>query len=229
MRVGLIMALVTALSANAAAPSFAAPTTNPSAKPTTAPAWAEPPASTPREALRSLNIAQRDGDAKAICSLFLTEDELGARLISAMADYAAALVALHRAAEKAYGLDGANVVTGDINAQSSDALAAIEKAEIMVTGDKASVKYAGAKDDPVHLIKAGNRWKLPLADLLANVDKDSEQQRLTELRHQAQLASEMANELSSGKYKEGPSRASAVWRSRLLDPATSRPTTREGK
>lgn len=226
MRVGQIMVLVSALSASAAGQSHvAAPTTMPGAKPATAPVWTEPPASTPREALRSLNIAQRDGDAAAICSLFLTEDEQGARLIAAMADYAAALVALHKAAEKAYGLDGANLVTGDINAQSGDALLAVEKAEIVEKGDKATVKYAGAKDDPVHLVKVGGRWKLPLAELLGNVDKATERQRLTELRHQAHLANEMATELNNGKYKEGPSRAAAVWRSRLLDPMT-RPTTK---
>ena len=221
MRVGLIIALtalVTALWAMAA-DNAAAPSTAP----------AELPAGTPKEALRSLNLAQRDGDAAAVRSFFLTVDEEGEKLVSAMADYTAALVALHKAAEKAYGPEGANLVTGDINAQSIEALAAIEKADVVYKGDKsdkADVTYAGAKDAPVQLVKVAGRWKLPLAQLLQGVDKALQHQRLKELLHQAGLASDMARELSNGKYKEGPARAAAVWRSRLLDPMTGGPTTK---
>ena len=127
----------------------------PATRPTTAPAI--PPATTPKEALRSLNLALRDGDAAGVRSLFLTRDEDDARLIGAMADYSAALVALHQAAEKSYGRDGANMVTGDINAQSADGLAAIEKSEAAVEGDHAVVKFAGATDPPVKLTKVDGR------------------------------------------------------------------------
>jgi hypothetical protein len=208
MRVGFISIFFFSCTV-AGAPGTSQPATQ--ARPAT-------PAEEVKEALRSLTIAQRDGDAAAIRAVFLTEDEEGARFVAAMADYAAGLVALHKAAEKAYGADGANVVTGDIKAQAADALAAIDKSTAKPEGDKATVIYGGAKDPPVQLVKVGGRWKLPLKQLLDGVDKAAEQQRLKELLHQARLAEEMARELGNGKYKEGPSRAAAVWRARLLAP-----------
>jgi hypothetical protein len=96
-------------------------------------------------------------------------------------------------------------------------LAAIDKAEVTVTDDKAAVTYAGAKDAPVRLVKVNGRWKLPLSQLLDGADKAAEKQRLAELKHQAHVANDMAKDLTNGKYKEGPSRAAAVWRSRLLE------------
>ena len=55
-----------------------------------------------------------------------------------------------------------NLVTGDIAAQSTDALAAIDKADVTIVGDKASVQFASARDAPVKLEKVDGRWKLPL-------------------------------------------------------------------
>jgi hypothetical protein len=195
----------------------------------TTPATPEPAAATPKEALRSLNVALRDGDAAAVRSMFVTHDQEGARLIGAMADYSAALAALHRAAEKSYGRDGANMVTGDINAQSADGLASIEKAEVAIEGDHALVKFTGATDPPVKLIRVAGRWKLPLTQLLDGADRPAELRRLAELILQARLAQETANEINAGKYKEGPSRAAAIWRSRLLGAPNPHPTTRPGK
>lgn len=240
MRVGLVAVLVVMHAAFSQAQSSAtAPSIGPSTRPATLPAGpgesptrspeaplrpAEAPAGSPKQALRSLNLALRDGQTQAIRSLFVTRDDAAAKLVAAMADYAAALVMLHDAAEKAYGKEGANVVTGDIAAQSAEGLAAIDRAEESIAGDTAVVKYASATDPPIRLVKIDDRWKLPLSQMLDGVDLAAERQRYTELKLQAELARKTAEEVNAGKYKEGALKAAEVWRSRLLEPITAATT-----
>ena len=188
------------------------------AGPTTTPA--EIPATSPKAALTSLNLALRDGDRQAIRSLFVTHDDEGSRLVRAMADYAQALAMLHQAARNAYGPAGANTVTGDIEAQSQDGLSAIEKAEVVITGDTAEIRFRDATDPPVSLMKIGDGWKLPLAQLLDGADRKAEERRCKELLTQAAAARKTADEVKAGKYREGPLKAAEVWRTRLLEPTT---------
>ncbi|HET6246234.1 MAG TPA: hypothetical protein VFE47_00910 [Tepidisphaeraceae bacterium] len=179
---------------------------------------ADPPAGTPKEALHSLNLAQRDGDAAAIRALFYSKDERGEQLVSAMADYAAAFAQLHAAAEHAYGAEGAVILTGDVQAESAKGLAAIEKATVTLDGNNATVKYEGATDAPIRLTKIDGRWKLPVSQLLDGTDEKAGEKGVKELLAEGQIARTMAEEITAGKYKEGANKAKEVWRSRLLAP-----------
>lgn len=183
---------------------------------TTSAASAEP--NSPKAALRALNLALRDGNASAVRKLFEPTDADSDRLIEAMANYSAALVALHKAALNAYGPDGANLVTGDINAQSADGLTAIDKAKVDADESHATVRFVGASDPPVQLVKIHGLWKLPVAQLLGSADKLSQRGRIKELQQQSAMAKLTADEIDAGQYREAPSRAAAVWRSRLLQP-----------
>ncbi len=224
MRFGIVLGLTVLMSATILGQTtLPAPTTTPTT--TTAPTQPAPVPSTPKETLRSLNIALRDGDTATVQAIFLTRDESGARLIAAMADYSAALVGLHKAAESAYGPEGAKVVTGDINAQSADGLAALDKAEVKIDGDTALVKLAGATDPPVMLVRVDGRWKVPLSQLLDGADKSVELQRYRVLTMQAGLARKTAEEVSAGKFREGAIKAAEL-ASRLLEPMAPRPATR---
>lgn len=194
------------------------PTTSPATAPTSRGAQ-----STPKGTLRQLNLALRDGDAGAIRSLFQTTDDEGKKLVWAVADYAAALAALHRAAVDMYGADGANTVTGDMSAQSADGLAAIDKAQAEVNGDAATVRFADADDPPVHLVKVAGDWKLPLSQLLNGADKPAQERKIAELDVQTKLAHQIASEIRSGKFK-GPDKAAEVWRSRLLQAVAPKET-----
>jgi hypothetical protein len=213
MRLGLTLILLLFFSVGA----------GPATRPATAPA--DPPASTPKEALRSLNLSQRDGNTAALRALFISSDEPGARLIDAMAEYAAALVALHDSAEKAYGPESANFITGDMKSESEKGLAAIDKSEVMIDHDTATVKYAGATDAPIRLVRVDGRWKLPVVQLLEGADKESEEKGVKELTLQSQIAHNMAVEIAAGKYKEGANKAREVWRARLLGPTTENSKT----
>ncbi len=225
MRVGIIIALSIAPATGVLAQTPATrPATAPQTAPATAPATA--PTDTPKNALRALNVALRDGQTRAIRDLFVTSDEDGSKLIEAMADYAGALALLHKAAVKSYGADGANIVTGDMAAQSAEGLAAIDKADVEIDGENAVVKFATASDPPVRLVKINGAWKVPLVQLLEGADKATEQRRYKELRRQAELARKTAEELQAGRYREGALKAAEVWRSRLLELPAAGPTTK---
>jgi len=216
--------LIAPMAVASAQPASTRPAAIPQTLPTTIPATV--PTDTPKQALRALNIALRDGDARAIRELFVIRDDDASRLINAMADYAGALAVLHKAAEQAYGVEGANKVTGDMLAQSAEGLAAIDKADATIDGDTATVKFAAASDPPVRLVKVDGFWKLPFSQLLEGADKAAEQRRYKELRHQADLARKTAEEVKAGRYREGALKAAEVWRSRLLELSATAPATK---
>jgi len=203
-----------------ASPWIAAQQTRPTTRPTSA--------AEPKDALRLLNFALRDGDRNAVAQAFETHSPQEVKLVNAMADYAAALASLHHQAAKSFGKQGANAVTGDTDAESSDGLRAIDKAEVEVDGDSAIVHYKNADDPPVKLKKIGGRWMLPLSQLTAGADVQSEQQRLEELGNQAHLALKTADEIAQGKYKDA-SDAAQAWQSRLLDVVLASATQKKGE
>lgn len=207
----------------AAATAFAQ-TTQPATYPTTQPATDQ----TPKGTLRMLNIALRDGDAASVRQLFQTGDEQEAKLVAAVADYAAALAALHREAVTTFGNDGANAVTGDTNAESTDGLDAIDKADEAIDGDKATVKYASGGDEPMHLEKVKGQWKLPLSQLVSGSDSAARQRRLEELTHQSKLAQQTAEEIAQGKYKAADDAAHA-WQGRLLEAVLASAAQKKGE
>ncbi|HZL38541.1 MAG TPA: hypothetical protein VFC78_24740 [Tepidisphaeraceae bacterium] len=200
-----------------------APATRPSKAPTTA--SVSVPAITPKAALRKLNLALRDGDADAIRSVFETSDESGKNLILAMADYAHALAALHNAAIEAYGQEGANTVTGDMEAQSADGLAGIDKAQAAIDGDTALVQFAAATDPPVRLVKIHGEWKVPFSQLLNGADRADQERKLAELRAETSLARGTTAEIKAGKLKS-PDKAAETWRTRLLQAVAPRASSR---
>ena len=123
-----------------------------------------------------------------------------------MADYAAAFAQLHAAAERAFGNDGAIIVTGDVQAESAKGLAAIEKAQVTLDGNTTTVKYAGATDAPIKLTKIDGRWKLPVAQLLEGADPKAGDKGARELQAEARIARKMSEEITAGKFKQGAQR-----------------------
>lgn len=203
-----------------ATPWVAAQQTRPTTRPNSA--------AEPKDALRMLNFALRDGDRNAVAQAFETHSPQEMKLVNAMADYASALASLHHQAAKTFGNQGANAVTGDTDAESADGLDAIEKAEVVIDGDSAIVRYKNADDAPVKLKKIGARWMLPLSQLTSGADAQSEQQRLEELSNQAHLALKTADEIAQGKYKDA-SDAAQTWQSRLLDVVLASATQKKGE
>jgi hypothetical protein len=99
------------------------------------------PATTPKEALRQLNAAMRDGDRARIRTLMDARTPLEASMVDAMASMAEALAGLQRASTKAFSVEGAKEVTGDDGSRWAEGLARIESADVKQSGDVATVTY----------------------------------------------------------------------------------------
>jgi len=145
-----------------------------------------------------------------------------------MADYAAALAALHHQAAKTFGDEGANLVTGDTDAESAEGLEAIEQSDVTITGDTATVTYKTSEDAPIKLTKIKGQWKLPLSQLTVGAELGAEQHQREDLVSQARLAQETAEEIAQGKYKAVEDAAHA-WQSRVLDVVLASSTQKKGE
>ena len=181
--------------------------------------------STPRGALRALNLAMTEGDVATITRLFLAPSPSDRQMVEADAEMSAALAALRRAAATAFGEDGAKTVTGDTAGGAADSIARIEAAEINVAGDTATVVYRDEKETPFLLKKVANEWRVPVSDLGRPIDPEALARRLADLEVQRRVVLDIADEIRSGKLATAE-QARETWRSRILQAATSQPTTR---
>jgi hypothetical protein len=193
----------------------------PQTRPTTLPA--DP--ATPRGALRNLNQAVRSGDVAAIRQLFLVTSPAESRMVEADASMAAALARLRVAALRAYGPQGADVVTGDSDAGAADSAARIDTADVTVTGDVATVVYRDEKDSPFVLKKSGGQWKVPVSQLGKPLDAATLDERLADLAVQQKVVEQLTREIEQRKFAAAEE-AREAWRTRILQAATSQPATR---
>ena len=191
-------------------------------QPTTLPADA---AATPRGALRALNQAMRAGDEGTIKQLFLAATPAEARMIDADAKMASALAHLRVAAVAAYGTQGADAVTGDSDAGAAESAARIDAADIALEGDVATVTYRDEKNAPFVLKKVEGHWKVPVSQLGKPLDPAALDQRLADLALQRQVVEEVTDQIRQKKFP-GAEQAREAWRARILQVATSQPTTR---
>ena len=193
------------------------PTTAPTTGPTTAPA---PDPSTPRGALLLFNRALRDGDTTTIKQSFITANPLESKMVDTVAEVAAAFAQMHAAAAKTFGEGHA----GKFGETDSADIDQIESAEITLNGDTATVRYKDSKHRPFDLKKSGGRWKLPAAQLGKPADAAALDQQLADLAVQAKLMRQIAEEIKAGKFTDADQAADA-WHSRMLQAATSQPST----
>lgn len=189
-------------------------------RPATAPAI---DASTPRAALRTLNLAMRDGDVETIKRMFLSVNPGEAKMVEADADMAAALADLRRAAIAAYGEQAAKTITGDTTAGSAQSLARIEGAEITSTADSATVTYRDEKQSPYFLRRIDGEWKVPVSEQGKPLDKAALDQRLSDLSGQTAVVRDIIKGIQDHKFTT-PEQARQAWQSRIFQALTSQPT-----
>jgi hypothetical protein len=189
----------------------------------------DPPAgSAPRDAVRALNFAMRAGDVTAMKQLFLATTPAESRMIEADAEMAAALARLREAAVKAYGTQGANVITGESDASAVESAARIDSADVVVDGDVATVTYRDQKNSPWVLKKVDGHWRIPVAQMGKPMDPASLDQRLSDLAAQRHVVDEIVEQIRQKKFAT-PEQARETWRTRILQAATSQPTSRPEK
>jgi len=205
-----------------------APATLPATAPASQPALPTDP-STPRDALKILAAAMRDGDADKLKSVVLTSNSAEVRMLGAMAGLAGSLARLNQSALKAFGEEDASRFTDDSTAHFSQTLARIDAAEVTIDGDKATVRYhsAGAEPfemrcvPPAHSSQEG-QWKVPMSELSPGADAAALDQRLSELNVQRKIVDELADEIAAGKYKNAEAGKEA-WRGKIMQTLPSRP------
>ncbi len=221
-----------------------APTTN-AAGPATRPALREfPPLpsepGTPRDALKLFAAALRDGDEQRLRRVVILGNEpADGRMLNAIARMAAALARMNQAAVDAWGESAISGLTGDSLTHFERTLARIDAADISIDGEKATVRYADAKDAPFELRRVGGLWKVPMGELSQGADPATLDQRLAELDGQAQIVAALTGEIAAGKFHNADA-AREAWRVKIMrslsdhpgdraraNPAT-RPTTQAG-
>jgi hypothetical protein len=182
-------------------------------------------ATTPRGAVKLLNKAMRDGDRATIEKLLLALSPAEKRMVAADAEMAVAFADLRDAAMKEFGRSGADIVTGDSDAGAADSTARIDSAEITINEDVATVVYRDQKNSPFVLRKIGGMWRVPVAQLGKPLDPAALAQRLADLSIQRQVIDEMAEDIRHKKFTTADE-AKDAWRIRILQAATSQPTTK---
>jgi len=190
--------------------------------PTTAPAN-DP--STPRGALRTLSTAMRDGDAPTIKRMFYAPTPPERKMVACVADQAAAFAQLHQAAVKAYGDEEARKFTQDSDAAAAEAMARIESADIAINGDAGTIIYKDQPQMPFLLKKVEGQWKFLTSSLGRPTDAADLDQQLAELSLQAAIVREIASDIQGGKFPTAD-KAAQTWHTRLLQAATSQPSSR---
>jgi len=178
--------------------------------------------STPRATLLALNRAMREGDVESIKRLFLAETPAEMQMVEADAQMAAALAELRDAAIKAFGTENARTLTGDTAAGTAESLKRIEGAEIVVSGDAATVHYSDDKAVPFILKKAGNDWRVPVSQLGKPLNPAALEQRISDLAVQRRVVRDIAAQIRTGNFKSSE-KAREAWQSRILQAATSQP------
>ena len=186
--------------------------------PSTPPPTGEPAdTSTPRGALKVLAAALRSGDVAGIKRVMHAANPAEVRMVSAMADMAAAMAQLHRSSVKSFGQEGARQIVGD--AQDD---ARIDAADVKIDGETAVVTHKGGEDAPLTLKRFDGHWKLPVAELSRGAEPAALEEQLSELAIQTKLVRELAGEVEAGKYAT-PSQAHEAWQSRAMQVSTRRP------
>jgi hypothetical protein len=231
-RTPILVMLATA--AWAAAPALAQPravqpatapaaTTHPSStRPTTGPATTQQAdLSTPKAALRVLAAALHDGDVARLREVLETAHPSEQRMITAIAETAAAFNRLHAAAAQAFGDAAAARFTGETDEQYAQSLGRIDAAEVTVEGDRAAVRYPGAPQPEFELRRVDGRWRVPMWQFSKGADPATLDARIAEAAGQMRIVLELAGEIGAGKYKS-PESASEAWRGKISQ-ALSRP------
>jgi hypothetical protein len=204
----------------------AAPADRKPARPGARPSAPEHDLTTPKGTLKVLASALRDGDAGRIREVMYATTPAENRMVAAMADMAAAMAQLQKAAVKVFGEEGAKEIVGDTQATDAQGRARIDAADVRLAGDTATVIVPEGEDAPVVLKRVGAQWKVPMSELAKNADPTALEERLTELTEQRKLVAQLTDEIGQGQFKT-PGQAKDAWQSRAMQAVTRRPPPRK--
>jgi hypothetical protein len=189
----------------------------------------EDPGAGPKAAMKALFEGIEAADAAAVRTQFnaATADEKA--LADAYADQITAAKALGEAAKTKFGATGDPLTKG---MPMKDAIAQLEKADVSVTGNQATVKLPG-QPRSVRLTKVEGKWRVDLADYAGATPENIAGQTAV-LKDMAQALRSIATDIAADKFIS-PADAQRALNQKLQGvlfntlqkhPPTSRPATK---
>lgn len=154
-----------------------------------------PDLTSPKAALRSLQLALQSGDAQAIRQVMDAADEPQRALVGAVADLLLAGKRLTDAAKEKFG-----AAADDLNAAELGKfdLAQLEAAQVKESGDNASLLLPG-RSRPLTFRRSNGQWRLMVADWAGGADQPMPRQ-VAVVQQLAQAMSRCAEELAANQY-----------------------------
>ena len=219
------------VSAQPAAATAAAPATSPAPSPAPSPATVPADQSTPKAALKTFSRALETGDASRVRELLSAEGEHERELAEATVTLAEASAQLARAASSAFGDERARPLGVDPHA-TEEAIERIDAATEKIDGESATLRIADSDDPAIVLVRRNGKWRVPVAELMKNVEAADVQRNVADMIWQAKQMRELSEEVSTGKYATAAEARQALDRrimERSLPPlrSTTAPTTRK--
>jgi hypothetical protein len=183
-----------------------------------------------RAVLKSLAKALQDGNGEGIKRVIYASEPTEKKMVDAMASMSAQIAKLYKTSVKAFGEEDARNLTGDITAE----MTRIDKAEISVDGETATVRYpdqtpaatttTSAEDGgdvssppdgaPMILKKVEGRWQVPMSELSRDTSPEEIEQRLADVKSQTNVIAELCSEIAEGKYKSAD-KAVEAWQAKM--------------
>ena len=156
---------------------------------------AEPDAAGPKGAMKFFYQALEAGDAATIRASFYTKTDAERELADAFAAELTAAKALGEAAKAKFAATGDALTKG---LPARDQLASLDKAQVTIDGDNASIKLAG-QNRPLRMIRADGRWQLSIADY-ANANAENVAAQTAVLKDMANVFAAVAADISADKF-----------------------------
>ncbi|MCC6421873.1 MAG: hypothetical protein IT447_00160 [Phycisphaerales bacterium] len=180
------------------------------------------PGDSPRQAYERLVVAMREGDGATIRQSIVAQGDDQQRLVDALVNYAQSLSTMRQAAVQTYGAAQSRILTGD-PADHEKRLEAIRQAIEQIDGDKATLKVDSANTPLIHMRKMDGHWRVPLGEMLTDLEPGQIAQQIEEMALQVRVFDETTADILAGKFHTADE-AAQVMRGRLIRPA-SEPTT----
>ncbi len=189
---------------------------------------AKPDVSGPRAAIKALFEAIEAADSAAVRAQFQATTPQEIALADAYAEQIAAAKAFGDIAKTKYGVNGDSLTKGT---PMRDSIAKLEQAEILVTGDQATVKMPGQARS-LRLAKVDGRWRVVLSDYAGATPENIASQTAV-LKEMGEVFRSVAADISADKFASTPDAQRAlqqklqavIFNSLQKNPPTSRPAT----
>lgn len=151
----------------------------------------------PKSAALAFGNALVAGDAAGLKATAIGS-EGDFKTVDALGQMVSAMKKMSDAAIEKWGKD--NELSKGAGAQSTDVAAELEKSEVKVDGDTATIVKKDQPEDknPMKLVKKDGAWKVDLASL----PKEGMDQLVKMAPAMSKVAAEVATEIKAGKYKD---------------------------